>query len=607
MRASSTAGCGVRALIVPFVVPPYPLRQGYRDYPDAVLLHSAIRRSELQWRLRYADAPGLDLIAAQEQALREREASRPPGRVPFRGRPVPGSCNWTFLGPRNVGGRVTGIAVHPTNADRVWVGTADGGVWRSDDAGKSWTPLFDDQDSLSIGALAVAPSDGDRIYVGSGETNSNYDELPGSGVYRSDDGGDTWTRIATATQLAPRISAIWVHPTNPDILLVGSPGGGGGNPGMWRSTDGGATWQAARVLSEVVWEIEGRDPPNGDTVYCAVSSTAGVIRKSTDAGRTWTTPFPGLTPLATGGASISIDRVALGVAGGSSNRVYARACVHWGTGMTAESHGRCYRSDDGGSTWNGGVDDGAGYMGGYANALTVRPDNADVVVTGSLNTARSSDGGISFALTGVGTGHNWRQEHYSGPVDLHTDVHALAYGPRANPDRLYFGGDGGVYVNHFAARGVDGQAWVKRNHGLNATQLGYLGVSPTASSMLGGGTQDNGTPRTLGGLTWRSVYGGDGGIFEVNPSNTAECFFQYVSGDLRRSLDGGRTQVQFTAGLNLDTEDVGWLKIPFAFHPTAASTKYAATSRVYQSVGDGDWTPISNVLTEAAGDTDWHP
>ena len=170
------------------------------------------------------------------------------------------------------------------------------------------------------------------------------------------------------------------------------------------------------------------------------------------------------------------------------------------------------------------------------------------------------NGGATFALTGVGTGHNWRQEFYSGPVDLHTDVHALAYGPRTNPDRLYFGGDGGVYVNHFAPRSTDGQAWVKRNHGLNATQFGYLGVSPTAASMLGGGTQDNGTPRTLGGLTWRSVYGGDGGIFEVNPTNTAECFFQYVSGDLRRSLDGGRTQVQFTTGLNLDTEDVGWLK-----------------------------------------------
>jgi len=597
----------IRRIVVAFRARPYPLAIGKVDLPDGIANHPSIRRGELAWRKRWSSAsPTVDVGKAYLDAIAERDRLRErfepnfePDGVVFLGRPIAGQCNFTFVGPRNVGGRVTGISVHPTDPDTLWVATADGGVWRSRDAGKSWTPLFDNEDTLSIGAVAVAPSNPQRVYVGTGEANGNYDELPGTGVYRSDDGGDTWRRILAVGAFARRISTIWVDPEDANRVLVGSP-----DVGIHRTINGGTDWD--RVLDTGVWEIVGRyGAGNTGTIYCSTSGRRDLIRRSSNFGDSWDTLMPGLQPP----TNYVCDRTAVALSPSHPRTLYARANIRRALADGSWEHTqRVLRSDDSAQNWNAGVDDGVGNLGGYANAVAVKGNDRDVVYGASVWVARSANGGGSFALVGRATGIDYNGERYSGPVDVHADIHSLVFAPRIAPTRLYVGTDGGIYVSHFGETGkVDGDAFVKRNHGLNATQFGHLGVAETAASMLGGGTQDNGTPRTLGGLTWRIVFGGDGGIFEVNPRDASECYFQYLTGDLRRSVDGGRNQSSFNSGLSIATEDTGWLEVPFAFDPQDPSIKYTGTSRVYRSVGTAAWTPISNVLTEAASDTDWNP
>ena len=317
--------------------------------------------------------------------------------------------HWRMIGPTRAGRvvAVTGIAGDP---NRFYFGAVGGGVWRTDNAGRSWTPIFDDQPVASIGAVAVAPSDPNTIYVGSGEADMRSDILQGNGMYKSTDAGKSWSRIGLADSRA--IGRIAVDPHDPRTLLVaalGHPYGPSHERGIFRSTDGGATWcntlfvdentgaidvtldpNDAKIVYATMWQT--RRPPW--SVYPPSNGPGSGLYKSSDGGVTWT------ALRGNGFATQALGRIGVAVAPSDSKRVYA---------VVDAKDGGLYRSDDAGASWKK-IDDetriwGRGW---YFSEVAVDPRERDIVYVSNTSVYRSNNGGTSFtAIKGAPGGDDY--------------------------------------------------------------------------------------------------------------------------------------------------------------------------------------------------------
>src|SRR5579864_360841 len=266
-----------------------------------------------------------------------------------------GALRWRAIGPFR-GGRTVGAAGVPQQPNVFYIGVNNGGVWRTTDYGQTWAPIFDDQPTQSIGAVAVAPSDPNVIYVGSGEGLQRPDLSVGDGMYKSTDGGKTWSHQGLRD--ARQIAAIVIDPADPNRVFVaalGHPYGPNDERGVFRTTDGGRTWQRVLYTDENTGAVDlALDPSNAQTVYAVlwaarqgpweynnayVGPTSGLF-KSTDGGATWQPLQRGL-PTAMDGLS----RIGIAVAPSNPRRLYA-----WVT--APQERGGIYRSDDAGSTWS---------------------------------------------------------------------------------------------------------------------------------------------------------------------------------------------------------------------------------------------------------------
>jgi photosystem II stability/assembly factor-like uncharacterized protein len=308
------------------------------------------------------------------------------------------NMRWRMIGPFR-GGRTVGAAGIPNQPNVFYVGVNNGGVWKTTDYGRTWTPIFDEEPTGSIGALAVAPSNPDIIYVGSGEGLQRPDLSTGDGIYKSIDAGKTWQHLGLRD--AQQIGAIIVDPRNPDRLFVavlGHPYGPNEERGVFRSTDGGRSFQKVLYKDENTGAIAlVFDPDNRQIIYAdlwasrqgpwengAWQGPGSGLYKSTDGGTTWRQLTKGLPTFEQG-----LGRIGMTVAPGDSNRLYAN--------VDAPQLGGVYRSDDAGESWTRVNSERRVWGRGSDFAeVKVDPNNKDTVYAANTSTYRSTDGGKTF-------------------------------------------------------------------------------------------------------------------------------------------------------------------------------------------------------------------
>lgn len=437
-------------------------------------------------------------------------------------------ANWRYLGPSPIpvtvptSGRVSAIAVHPTNPDIVYVGTAQGGLYRSLNGGAVWTPLLDNALTLAVGSVAIAPSDPTTVYVGTGEANGSLDSFLGVGIYRISNADTTpivSDPIGSAQFNGRSVSKILVHPTDANTIFASSTSGscglggctGGPTPslGIYRSTNAlsaaptftklavTSANSGNRPISDMVME-----PGAPDNIICWVRGSAGAgdggVYRSTNA----TSASPTFTQTYTMVTSGSRGGLAIQKSGANVTVVAATGEVTGGS-----TQGAVFKSTDGGASFPTQLTQGNNFCNPqcfYDIAVAFDPTNAGTIYLAGSPSAvfkRSFDGGGTFVSSSSG---------------LHVDTHAIVPAP-SNPQIIYFGSDGGIY------RSVNGGTnWSSLNNStIAATQFQSLALHGTLPYYTLGGTQDNGTEFLANdGTTWVNSDGGDGGSVVIDQNAT---------------------------------------------------------------------------------------
>lgn len=419
--------------------------------------------------------------------------------------PAPIPNGQTTTNPVPVSGRVSAIAIHPTNPNIVYVGTAQGGLYRTTDGGTNWTPLFDSALSLAVGAIAIAPSQPETVYVGTGEPAFSADSFFGVGLYRIENASTAATLNGPfgAAQFNGRsISEIIVHPTVPGTIFVASTSGIGGlSPavptglparGVFRSTNATSaspTFTKDGLTSGGPSDHNVRDmaiDPTDPNILIITSTTFGVVRFSS-ALTTFAAGFTQPCGATCGGGSLEITSQRSGAAPAATFYV-----------VSGIGSGRVIRSTDGGLNWTTQITNG--FCGGqcfYNLAVAVDPTNSNNVYIGGqaatqgLITGRSTNGGTAFTTVNF---------------QLHADTHSIEVAP-SNPTIVWTGNDGGIFKSTDS-----GQTYTSMNNTqFSATQFMSLDVHPTDANFSLGGTQDNGTNFYQPAGTWTRADFGDGG------------------------------------------------------------------------------------------------
>ena len=512
-----------------------------------------------------------------------QSTSAAPNDSPFR------ELRWRSVGPHR-GGRtkaITGVRGRP---GLFYIGVVNGGVLKTEDYGRTWTPIFDDQPTASIGDVAVAPSNPDIIYVTSGEGLHRPDLSVGNGVYKSTDGGRTWTHLGLRDgQQIPRVV---VDPRNPDRLFVavlGHPYGPNEGRGVFRSADGGRTFEKVLYKDENTGASELEiDPSNPDVIYAGLwearegpwengswDGNGGGLFKSTDGGTTW-------KPL-TRGFEESVGQIDLAIAPGNPQRLYASVAFGRATGI--------FRSDDAGESWTRITTDtrpAARIGGGDLPVLAVDPKNPDVVYSASVVMWKSTDGGKTWtgirgapggddyqrlwidpdnpdvigtasdqgAVISVTGGRTWSSWYTQATAQLY---HVAA--DTAFPYRLCSGQQesGSACV---ASRGDDGAVTFREWHPVGVDEYGYAAPDPLNPDIVYGGRNVTRYDRRTGQVQTVGPAPGRGGGFRVvrtQPvvfSAANPRLLYYSSNVVWRTANGGATWTQISPDLTRKTWDV---------------------------------------------------
>ena len=490
------------------------------------------------------------------------------------------------LGPGVMGGRISCIDGVSGERNTLWVGTAGGGVWRSKDNGTTWSPVFDKY-AMSIGAIRVAARDPKLVWVGSGETWARNSVGYGDGVYKTTDGGDSWTRMGL--EKTERIARIVIHPTRPDTVLVAATGplfADSPERGIYRTTDGGKTWTKTLYVDERTGGADlAMDPQNPDVLYASMWSVrrqawtfasggpGSGLYKSVDGGKTWRRLTNGLP-------AGDLGRIGVAVSPARASRVYA---------VVEAKKNAFYWSDDGGEHWERGNDSSADVTWRPFYFANVVPDPKlfERVYKGGLNLSASEDGGKTF--TGVGGGF--------GGAPYHSDLHAVWVDPK-NTEFIVIGTDGGVYLS------LDrGNTW-RPCPNIPVGQFYHVSYDMRVPYNVYGGLQDNGTwtaPSTRSGgvpnRMWESLLGGDGFWAFPDAHDPDVVYCEYQGGHLSR--------VQLSTGETKDIQPLraaGDPKLRFNWnaplHVGASGALYMGAQYLYRTRDMGDtWEKISPDLT----------
>jgi photosystem II stability/assembly factor-like uncharacterized protein len=523
----------------------------------------------------------VSLATADEE--KEKEKGKPP--EPMSAANFAG-LKLRSIGPAVTSGRVVGFAVHPKSRDHYYVAAASGGVWKTINAGTSWTPVFDGEGSYSIGTVVLDPGNPHVVWVGTGENNSQRSVGYGDGVYRSDDGGKTWKNLGL--KKSEHIGRIVIDPHDSNTVYVAAQGplwGPGGDRGLFKTTDGGKTWKNVLSISENTGITDLVLDPRNPNVLLAASyqrrrhvwtlidgGPESALHKSTDGGATW-------TKLKTGLPTVDLGRIGLAMAPTNPDIVYAII-------ESTDKKGGIFRSADFGATWErrNEFDAQAQY---YAH-LVVDPKNSDRVYVMNVFLQVSDDGGKTL--------------HRLGERFKHVDNHEIWIDPN-NPSFYRVGCDGGVYESH--DRGSHWQFLAN----LPITQFYDIAVDESGPFYhIYGGTQDNftlgGPARThsLTGITnadWFVTQSGDGFHSRVDPKDPNTVYSEAQYGVLVRydRRTGEATGIQPQPGKNEPPLRWNW-DSPLIISPHAHTRLYFAANKVFRSDDRGDsWQAVSGDLT----------
>ena len=492
-----------------------------------------------------------------------------------------GTGSWISMGPNNGAGRFTSLAPHPTIAGTLLAGAAGGGVWRTRDSGLTWEPLTDGIPNLSVGAVAYAPSDPDIVYLGTGEGGYAIDFIPGIGLLRSEDGGDTW--ILPDEVVATQFYDIDVDPRDPDTLLAAT------NGGLLYSDTGGSTWTT--VVPGVVTGVV-RSPELPDTLWAAVwcqgsSCPEGTDRvmRSQDGGLTWASAARGLpAPL----DDWSLNRMAIAVAPSRSTSLVV-AFNGEQSDPDEDPPVRIFTTSTGGNNWTEVSKSPPPYLGGqgwYDNTITVAPDDPAHIVTGGVYYALTTDKGASWVS----------MNPYRGGQNLpHVDAHDFAW----QNGTLWVACDGGIWKSNDG-----GSTWIDCNSGLVTRQYYSVAVDPANREIVLAGAQDNGTNqrRETGDDSWDHVIGGDGFECAINPLIPGFKYGSIYSTIVYRALPGEQFR-DISPPYDSSVENAPFIT-PVTLHPAMPWVVFTGTSIVWRSPDAGNsWSTLS---TDVPGD-EWNP
>jgi len=495
---------------------------------------------------------------------------------------------WEMVGPTNIGGRITDLALHPRDTNIIYVGAATGGIFKSEDKGVTWQSIFDDAGSLSIGDLALAPSNPDIVYVGTGEANGSAmsGSFAGDGMYKSVDAGQTWTHIGL--EKSEHIARVVVDDKNPDRVYVAAMGtlyGTNAERGLYRTLDGGESWENVLFVSDSTGCIDVVvHPQDANIVYAATwerqrrpwqRDYAGVtsrVYRSQDGGDTW-------EQLSNGLPSDDPDRGRIGLAISASNPKIMYAL--YTTDPITNVFDEIYKSVDGGDSWQEmpsfALNGMYSSFGWYFGNLRIDPNHPDIGYVLAINLFKTTDGG-----------QTWR------PIlnGMHVDQHALEAHPM-DSEFVVAGNDGGVYLSENG-----GQSW-RHVQVLPVTQFYNCEVSQSQSEVYFGGTQDNGTVRTVTGEqnSWQQVLGGDGFHVVVDPFDSNYVYAEYQWGNIFRSTNGGTNFQRSDNGIS-NNDRTNW-NTPVVIDPLHPATLYYGANRLYRTTNRAsNWEAISGDLTK---------
>jgi photosystem II stability/assembly factor-like uncharacterized protein len=552
------------------------------------------------------------------------------------------NLKWQFLGPKNVSGRTIGVtAVTPRGRSyTIYAATASGGLWKTDNEGTTWTPVFDKAPATTIGAVAVAPSDPNIVWIGTGEANIFRSSQAGIGVYKSTDAGKTWTFMGLAgTSTIPRIV---IHPANPDIVYVAASGHewtDNAERGVFKTSDGGQTWDKILYLNEKTGAIDlVMDPQKTDTLYAATwqrirkkwndprndASTAwSGIFKTTDAGQTWNPIDKGLPePRYRGRIGIDLCRT-------KPNVLYAFIDDYEPAPASeaeeiVDSYGRpssgrikgatVFRSNDGGETWALTcplTKEMADYMvlvsgtyGWVFGQVKADPNDPNTVYIMGLALNASTDGGKTFTEIG----------------DMHGDHHGLWIDPD-NSNYMIDVNDGGLVISY-----DQGRTWKEFQDNLPVTQFFNINTDTDKPFHVYGSVQDWGSFRGIVDLSrgrdkipaqdFESAPGGEGSNHAIDPSDPNIVYSAGFYGHMMRTNYGGGHWYQNTKSIYPQVYPGQpalrgqWLA-PFILSPADPSIVYLGLQYLFRSHDRGDtWDQISQDLTyntaSEMGDIPYH-
>ena len=577
---------------------------------------------------QHHDPPALPPTAKSSQAV-------PPGTwIPATSGPPLSTATWTAVGPTSllagnglVSGRITGVAVDPTNYDNIYIAAADGGIWQTTNGGTSWTPLTDNQPTLAMGAIAIAPSNHLKLYAGTGEANNGIDNIYGQGILVSDNGGASW-RLSTGpsdvfSTHRFTISRISVDPTdaNTAYAAVALPGQNEtfyyqGGTGIYKTTDGGSHWalMTAAVIDgsgyccTLPWTDVVVDPNTPAIIYAAIGTlwsgwnSGNGIYRSTDGGQHWALltggPHGGYTgriALAVAPSAKSSGKHVLYVA---TENVQTGGLLFFGSSGNADAGSPTFTD----STWETpdflGGGNGAG-QGWYDIALGVDPSNSAIIYAAGVETYATGNKHVIVSTNG---GSRWTDISTVGTVTPHTDSHAITFD---SVGRMLLGTDGGLFRYDPA-----GPSWTVLNSNLNTIQFYGIGLDPNSASVMIGGSQDNGTEVDNGNLVWIEVQPGDGGFSQISQTSDWRCYASHPTASFHsqffwRSDDSCADWNSETSGfLNLNSN----FTMQFVVDPANGNHLALGMDRVYESTNEANkWvaisTPGSNGFNNKSGST----
>ncbi len=497
-------------------------------------------------------------------------------------------AGWKSLGPFTVpssifsqekagAGRINTIAFHPFNANIMWVGAPSGGIWKTTDAGATWSTVTDDLASIGISDITINPLNPDVLYAvtGDGDAGDTYS----IGIIKSTNGGATWKPTDVTLQLSDRVyfRKIIIDPIDTATLVATS------NQGIYRTEDG---FKTAYIVKQGNFKDLEIKPGQKNTFYATSFDINGnaEIYKSGDNGKTFGVLTNGLNFFG------KVNRIELAVTKANPEIVYAVASAASDDGFYG-----LYKSTNSGLSWTTVYDKNdpinllgwelngrdSGGQGWYDLSMAVSPIDENILLVGGINIWKSTDGGRTFNISA----------HWIGSRNVpyvHADHHILRFNPSNR--RVYSGNDGGIYYSR-----DNGDSWADLSDGLTILQIYRTAATDQVSDLFLTGNQDNGS-MMLSNSIWKQVTGGDGMECAINQNNKNVLYTSYYNGSFYKSIDGG---INFNPIGPADQPGSGAWITPFALGSQDQSSVFAAYSDLFQSPDAGSsWFTLSDNISQ---------